>query len=216
MSNLRIYEKVREVPKDAKKPIEAGRLKGMTDINPMWRIKAITEQFGPCGIGWRYEITDKRLCNGADGTIAAFVDINLFYKEGDAWSEAIPGTGGSMFVAKEKAGLYTDDECFKKALTDAISVAAKAIGVGANVYWDKDRTKYDERPQEAQEAPQSAPRPAASNEPTQEDKLIVEILQLGKERSIEAACMKRFGKGLRALSLAELKTALSLMKETEG
>lgn len=34
------------------------------------------------------------------------------------------------------------DECFKMALTDAISVAAKAIGIGADVYWEKDKTKY--------------------------------------------------------------------------
>lgn len=202
MSNLRIYDKVREVPQEAKKPIEAGRLKGMTDINPMWRIKSLTEQFGPVGIGWRYDITDKRLCPGADGTIAAFVDINLYHKEDDAWSEAIPGTGGAMFVSKEKNGLYTDDECFKKALTDAISVAAKALGVGANVYWDKDRSKYDKKPQDA---PQ---------EPSEDDRLILEILTLGKERSIEAACQKKFGKGLRSLSMDELKTVRDLMKES--
>ena len=52
MNNLDIYEKVREVPENAQKKIIAGRIKGFTDINPMWRIKALTEQFGPCGIGW--------------------------------------------------------------------------------------------------------------------------------------------------------------------
>ena len=45
--NMRIYNAVREVPKEARKPITAGRLKGMTDINPMWRIKKLTELFGP-------------------------------------------------------------------------------------------------------------------------------------------------------------------------
>jgi len=140
--NLKIYNEVREVPKEAKKNIGGGRLKGMTDINPMWRIKALTEQFGPCGIGWKYEITEKILEHGANDEISAFVDINLFYKYEDVWSEAIPGTGGSSFVAKEKNGLYVSDECFKMALTDALSVACKALGVGANVYWDKDETKY--------------------------------------------------------------------------
>lgn len=52
--NMRIYNAVREVPKEAQKPITAGRLKGMTDINPMWRIKKLTELFGPCGVGWCY------------------------------------------------------------------------------------------------------------------------------------------------------------------
>ena len=54
MNNLELYDSFREVPQEAKKPIAAGRLKGMTDINPMWRIKVLTERFGPCGIGWKY------------------------------------------------------------------------------------------------------------------------------------------------------------------
>ena len=46
-------------------------------------------------------------------------------------------------MAKEKNGPYTSDECFKMALTDAISVACKALGFGADVYWEADRSKYD-------------------------------------------------------------------------
>ena len=130
MENLGIYERVRQVPEAAKRSIQAGRLKGKTDINPMWRIKALTEQFGPCGIGWKYVITDKRLEQGANNEVAAFLDIDLFVKVDGAWSEAIPGTGGSAFVASERNGLYTSDECFKMALTDAISVACKALGRG--------------------------------------------------------------------------------------
>ena len=49
---LRFYNATAEVPREATKPITAGRLKGMTDINPMWRIKKLTELFGPCGFGW--------------------------------------------------------------------------------------------------------------------------------------------------------------------
>jgi hypothetical protein len=142
MGNMDIYEKVRSVPQEAQKSITGGRLSGMTDINPMWRVKTLTEQFGVCGIGWKYEITDKRLERGGNDEIAAFVDINLYIKNGDKWSEAIPGTGGSSFVAKESKGLYTSDECYKMALTDAISVACKMLGFGADVYWQKDRTKY--------------------------------------------------------------------------
>lgn len=140
---LKIYNAVRQVPENAKKPIRGGRLSGMTDINPMWRIKTLTEQFGVCGIGWKYVITDKRLEQGANGEIAAFVDIDLYVKVDGEWSEAIPGTGGSSFVAKERNGMYTSDECFKMALTDALSVACKALGFAADVYWEKDRTKYD-------------------------------------------------------------------------
>ena len=145
MDNLKLYNSGRTVPDEARKPITAGRLKGMTDINPMFRIKRLTEMFGACGVGWWYEIIDKRIVfDELTQQKAAFVDILLFYIDPDSGKEShgIPGTGGSSFVAQEKNGAYLSDECFKMALTDAISVAAKALGVCADVYFDKDRTKY--------------------------------------------------------------------------
>ncbi len=156
--NLKIYEAVREAPPTALRTIAAGRLKGKSDINPMWRIKALTEQFGPCGIGWRYEIAEKCLKPATNGEIAAFVDIDLFIKVDGEWSAAIPGTGGSSFVANEKNGPYVNDECFKMALTDAISVACKALGFAADVYWNQDSTKYSREPAPPSTGQQQAPR----------------------------------------------------------
>ena len=141
--NMEIYNSFAEVPANAKKTISAGRLKGMTDINPMWRIKMLTEKYGACGTGWYYDITDKQVVEGAGGVICVFLDIKLYVKENGEWSKGIPGTGGSQLVSKETKGMYTNDECFKMALTDAISVACKALGMGANVYWEAGRTKYD-------------------------------------------------------------------------
>ena len=143
MTNVDIWNKVRNVPAEAKKAINGGRMNGKTDINPVWRLKILTDTFGPCGVGWYYDIIEERLEKGGNDEVAAFVRINLYYKQGGEWSKAIPGTGGSSFVAKEKNGPYTSDECFKMALTDAISVSCKALGVGADVYWDKDPSKYD-------------------------------------------------------------------------
>lgn len=151
--NLELYEKFRKVPETAKKNIGGGRLKGMTDINPMWRIKTLTEAFGVCGFGWYYEIVDQWLETAmAKDEITANVKINLYVKQGDEWSKPIVGIGGSMLVANEKNGLYVNDECYKMALTDAISVACKSLGIGADVYWNKDNTKYNDSKKENQEA----------------------------------------------------------------
>ena len=57
MENLNLYNQLREVPSEAIKTIVGGKLKGFSDVNPMWRIKRMTELFGPCGIGWKYTIT---------------------------------------------------------------------------------------------------------------------------------------------------------------
>lgn len=141
MNNLEIYERVRSVPKEAQKPISAGRLKGMTDINPMWRIKVLTELFGPCGIGWYYTIKDKRIDQYGDEGVAT-MEIELFINVDGKWSNPIPGIGGSKFSTKEKSGVYVSDEVWKMALTDAISISCKALGVAADIYYAKDRTKY--------------------------------------------------------------------------
>lgn len=154
MGNMDIYNAVSAVPDSAQKRITGGRLNGMTDINPMWRIRELTELFGACGIGWKYKIVREWLETASTGEVGAFVDIELQYRiTPDAdWSEPIPGTGGSKFVAAEKGNnLRASDECYKMALTDAISVACKALGFGADIYWEAGRTKYNAAPPEQDE-----------------------------------------------------------------
>ena len=151
MDNMELFKLFEKTADEAKKTIDAGRLKGFTDINPMWRFKRLTEVFGPCGIGWKYEITSCTTIPGANDEVAAFVNILLYYKWNGAWSEGIPGFGGSSFVAKERGGMHTSDECFKMALSDAIGTACKALGMSADIYFSKDRTKYTA----TQEAPET-------------------------------------------------------------
>lgn len=143
MEKMDIYNRVRQVPDEAKKAISAGRLKGMTDINPMWRIKKLTEEFGPCGIGWWTKVTDRWTETIGDET-CAFVDLELYIKVGDEWSKPITGSGGSKLATKERSGVYVSDECYKMAETDALSVACKKLGIGADVYFSADRTKYSQ------------------------------------------------------------------------
>ncbi len=174
MDNMTIFNQGRAVPPNAQKTIDAGRLKGMTDINPLWRLAKLTELFGPCGIGWKYIITRREMVSGANNEISCFVDVDLYYRWEGEWSEAVPGTGGSSYVASERNGLYTSDECYKMALTDALSVACKALGIGADVYWAAGRTKYtgnDEPPAKAPaptpKAPAKAPAPAKATAPAE-------------------------------------------------
>ena len=145
MENLKLYNQLRSVPEEAKKPINAGRLKGMTDINPVWRIKALTDAFGPCGVGWWYTVDRKEIVRDEiTKTAAAFVDVTLHYVDPETGVESrgIPGTGGASFVAQERNGPYMSDECYKMALTDALSVAVKALGLAADVYFARGESKY--------------------------------------------------------------------------
>ena len=155
--NPELYNRVRSVPENALKKIEAGRLKGKSDINPMWRIQCLTKEFGKCGLGWYISLDREWTEVSENGETAVFVDVSLYVKQDGEWSKPIHGTGGSKLVSLEKKWengeqiitQYLDDDAYKKAYTDAISVACKALGIGADVYWEADKTKYDAKQPES-------------------------------------------------------------------
>lgn len=146
MSNMKVWDAVCTPPPWALKKIAAGRMAGKTDINPQWRIKALTEQFGMCGEGWKIVVVKKWTELGANGEIMCFVDIDLYIRLGEnKWSEPIPGSGGSKLISAEKEGkMFNSDEGYKMATTDAISVACKMIGVAADIYQGEEYSKYNQ------------------------------------------------------------------------
>lgn len=178
MDNLDLFNKVASVPAEAKKEIKGGKLNGFTDINPMWRIKTLTEQFGVVGFGWKYDIVDMwRDESPLVNEVAVNVRINLYVKMDGEWSEPIVGIGGSKFIAIEKGSPVMSDEAYKMALTDALSVACKAFGMGADVYWDTETDKEtSQKTKYTKETPKAAPKAdgkPADNLPTEEQ---IEIL----------------------------------------
>ena len=142
-----IYESLAQPPKSALRQIEAGKLKGKTDINPQWRYKAMTEAFGLVGIGWKYEVRKLWTEQGAGAEKLAFAQVAVYIKDGDAWSDPIEGIGGSRLVQLEKGAAVSNDEGYKMAVTDAFSTALKMLGVAADIYAGRwDGTKYNDEP----------------------------------------------------------------------
>ena len=136
---LQIYNDARAVPQEAQRDFNNGRFKG-TDINPMWRIKKLTELFGPAGVGWYTDDVEERFEEYGDTTIT-IVTLKLYVKVDGEWSKPIYGTGGNTLLSKGKPS----DEGYKMAYTDAISVACKALGIGADVYFEQDTdSKYSQ------------------------------------------------------------------------
>lgn len=141
--NLRFYARGAEPPPEAcKKFTRSGGFSG-TDINAMWRIKTLTEIFGPVGFGWKststfhtetYSETDVRI----------YCDLLLYVKDPETreWSAPIEGYGGNSVVSIRQGKPFVNDECFKMAETDALGSACKKIGIGARIYWESDRSKY--------------------------------------------------------------------------
>lgn len=149
---VEIYSSLARPPVDALKKIGGGKLSGMTDINPQWRYKAMTETFGLVGIGWKYSIDKLWTEQGASNEVLAFAQVSVYLKDGPSWSEPIIGIGGSKLAQLEKGSLVSNDEGFKMAVTDAFSTALKMIGVAADIYagrWDGSKYRdYEPAPEE--------------------------------------------------------------------
>lgn len=163
-NNLRYYDFARDVPKEAQRDFNNGRFSG-TDINPMWRIKMLTAMYGPAGIGWYTEIVRREAYEPTPDTVFCFIDINLYVKEDGEWSKPIFGTGGNSLKTKTSKGyIQASDEAWKMAYTDALGSACKNLGIGADVYWQSDKTKYTQEPNAEPAAP--AERPASTKTKT--------------------------------------------------
>lgn len=154
--NLKLWSEWARPPEDALKTIRGGRLNGMTDISPSWRYEALTRALGPCGVGWACDVVRLWAEDAPEGQRIAFAQINMRIHIGEAWSENIPGIGGSMMISAEQRGLHVSDEAYKMAVTDAISVACKLLGIGDDIYRGRwDGSKYRDAP--PQRKPVSTP-----------------------------------------------------------
>lgn len=208
---IKIYESLSRPPKDALRQIEAGKLKGKTDINPQWRYKAMTEKFGLVGCGWKYEVQKLWTEQGAGSEKLAFAQVAVFVKDGDKWSEPIVGIGGSRLVQLEKGAAVSNDEGYKMAVTDAFSTALKMLGVAADIYagrWDGSKYK-EELP-----APVEAVKKAFNGEVVQPKKQPAKLPFTPKggestpeeKARIKELCKAKYANGKRIFSNEEIKT----------
>jgi hypothetical protein len=174
MGNLDLYERYAQPPENALKAFNNGKFKG-TDINPMWRIKALTEAFGPCGIGWYTEIVNQWREDTADGTATVYCHIHLYVKADGEWSKPITGVGGNTLHRKTQGGTSTTDEAYKMAYTDALGISCKALGIGADIWWKEARSKYTADDVTDSQPLQNKPTVNPQNKPTVKKKETVAV-----------------------------------------
>lgn len=107
----------------------AGGFRG-TAIKPMWSYRRMTEEYGPCGVGWGVGEPTFKIIEAGD-EILVYCIASVWHGSRE---NIVFGVGGDKAVAKFSSGLKTDDEALKKAFTDGVTNALKMIGVGADVH----------------------------------------------------------------------------------
>lgn len=141
---MKIFNQVKSVPEEYKKNFQR-KDRTLTSVKPIWRIQKLTEIFGPCGMGWYVNITSCKTNELRNGAISIVMEVDLVYRipETKVWSKPVHGIGTGWAVYKNSKGEWMqDDEAWKKAYTDAISVACKSLGFAADIYMDSEDDKY--------------------------------------------------------------------------
>lgn len=135
-------------PENAIRPIEAGRLKRFSDINPQWRIEALTETYGLYGLGWFVQIKDTTTVDLPETKEKMlFLTLELFVRDWSIpdefkWFGPALGVGGDYLIIKDKNGVHGNDEAYAMAMTDALGKAAKLFGIANDIYRGKFDSKY--------------------------------------------------------------------------
>lgn len=137
--NLALWDSLKKTDPAHTKPFNrAGGFKG-TAVKPIYVIKKLTEQLGPCGIGWGMGKPDFQVVP-CESEVLVFCTVECWHGSRD---NVLYGVGGDKVQAKRSSGAFCDDEAFKKAFTDAVNNAFKFIGVSADVHMGQfDDDKY--------------------------------------------------------------------------
>lgn len=144
MSNLDLWDKLAKTdPDHTKKFQRAGGFSG-TAVKPIYTELKMTEEFGPCGVGWG--ISEPSFITVPTGDeVLVYCTVSIWYAVADGSRSApVFGVGGDLAVKKFNNGkIAADDEAFKKAFTDAIGNAMKHLGMSADVHMGQhDDSKY--------------------------------------------------------------------------
>ena len=141
-TNLALWESVQTTDKKFTKEAQLdGR--SVTSINGTYMAKRATEEFGPIGKGWGFDILVDRLDQGApilgkDGAVIAHelmhtIQLKLWYVRAGK-RNSVTHYGHTPFVRKSQYGPYTDFDAPKKSLTDAMKKCLSLIGFSADVH----------------------------------------------------------------------------------
>lgn len=126
---------------------------GYTSIDATYQLKRMTQEFGPVGKGWKYDVQYSNIeTKDHDGKCIIMVcaDVTLSWRDDIGPDDSVfsykygPVRGANMLVEIDKSGkTRIDEDAPKKAMTDALTKAISHLGFSADVYLGKyDDNKY--------------------------------------------------------------------------
>ena len=138
MSNKALWDRVCVTDPAAVKPITGKQYSGNSP-KPYWIVERLTDEFGPCGIGWGFQIINERFERFSDTDSLHVAVVRLWYvqdgKRGEL--EQIGQTKASYVTSK--GSFMLDEDAPKKSVTDALVKCASYLGFAGDIFsgrWD--------------------------------------------------------------------------------
>lgn len=146
----------------AVKPITGKQYSGNSP-KPYWIVERLTDEFGPCGIGWGFTIINERFERFSDTDTLHVAAVRFWYVL-DGHRGELEQIGQTKSSYQSGAGKFIlDEDAPKKSVTDALVKCASYLGFAGDIFsgrWDDSKyvaqaaAEWDERKREASPARQ--------------------------------------------------------------
>jgi hypothetical protein len=147
MENKDLWKRAFTTDPRAVKPITGKQYKGNSP-KPYWIVERLTDEFGPCGIGWGFTILNERMERLTETDILHVAVLRFWYVLEDKRGEFEQiGQTKAMYMTfpKKQDGtpaeprLLVDEDAPKKSVTDALVKCASYLGFAGDIFagmWD--------------------------------------------------------------------------------
>ena len=174
--NKALWDRAFVTDPKAVKPITGKQYSGNSP-KPYWIVERLTDEFGPCGIGWGFKVLNERFERFSETDSLHVALVQFWYVLGDKRGEfeQIGQTKSTYTSAQGK--FIIDEDAPKKSVTDALVKCASYLGFAGDIFsgrWDDSKyvaeagREWESRRRAASDAPDA---PAVkTGEPSPKDR----------------------------------------------
>lgn len=136
--NKKLWDAVFVTDPKAVKEITGKQYKGNSP-KPYWIVSRLTDEFGPCGIGWGFTIISERFERFSDTDSLHIAAVRFWYMLGEKRGE-LEQIGQTKATYQSAQGKFIiDEDAPKKSVTDALVKCASYLGFAGDIFsgrWD--------------------------------------------------------------------------------
>lgn len=138
MNKTELWQRAFKTDPNAVKAITGKQYSGNSP-KPYYIVQRLTEEFGPCGIGWGFSVVNERFERFSDTETLHVALVYFWYVMGEKRGEfqQMGQTRASYTTAAGK--FLVDEDAPKKSVTDALVKCASYLGFAGDIFsgrWD--------------------------------------------------------------------------------